>query len=90
MASEEPGLVQKYAIQARKWIAMLRTARPDVAIEILWCPAYQGVVGNEKADEWAKLAAEEPDAHGCGTSPMTTPMNEAATASSMATPVKIS
>jgi hypothetical protein len=24
----------------------------------------KGVIGNEKADEWAKLAAEEPDAHG--------------------------
>jgi hypothetical protein len=28
------------------------------------CPAHKGIIGNEKADEWAKLAAEEPDAHG--------------------------
>jgi hypothetical protein len=27
-------------------------------------PAHNGVLGNEKADEWAKVAAEEPDAHG--------------------------
>jgi hypothetical protein len=24
------------------------------------------LLGNEKADEWAKLAGEEPDAHGVG------------------------
>jgi hypothetical protein len=43
---------------------MLRRARPDITIEIRWCPAHKGVPGNEKADEWAKLAAEEPDARG--------------------------
>jgi hypothetical protein len=52
-----------YAIQARKHIAALRRARPDITIEIRWCPAHKGVSGN-KADEWAKLAAEEPDARG--------------------------
>ena len=26
--------------------------------------AYKGVSGNEKADEWAKLAVKEPDARG--------------------------
>jgi len=64
MASEEPGPDQKYALQARKYIATLRRSGPDITIEIRWCPAHKGVTGNEKADEWAKLAAEEPDARG--------------------------
>jgi hypothetical protein len=64
MASEEPGPGQKYAILARKHIAALRNARPDITIEIRWCPAHKGVPGNEKADEWAKLATESPDARG--------------------------
>jgi ribonuclease HI len=64
MASEEPGPGQKYALSARKHIASLRSARPDITIEIRWCPAHKGVPGNEKADEWAKLAAENPDARG--------------------------
>jgi ribonuclease HI len=64
MASEEPGPGQKYAILARKHIAALRSARPDITIEIRWCPAHKGVPGNEKADEWAKLAAANPDARG--------------------------
>jgi len=42
----------------------LRRARPGIVIEIRWCPAHEGVPGNEKADEWAKLAAEKPDARG--------------------------
>ena len=27
-------------------------------------PAHKGVAGNEKADEWAKIVAEEPDTRG--------------------------
>jgi len=34
---------------------------PAVEIEIIWCPAQKGIPGNEVADEWAKLAASEPD-----------------------------
>jgi ribonuclease HI len=64
MASEKPGSGQLYAIHARKHIAALRKARPDVTIDIRWCPAHKGVPGNEKADEWAKLAADEPDSRG--------------------------
>jgi len=51
MASEGPGPSQQCAIQAGKWIAKLRTARPNIWIEIRWCPAHGGVAGNEKAGE---------------------------------------
>jgi len=66
MASAEPGPGQQYVLQARKHIATLRRARPGVIIEIRWCPTHRGVTGNEKAEEWAKLAAEEPGARGVG------------------------
>jgi len=61
MASDGPGPGRQYAIQARKHIAVLRRARPVIIIEIQWCLAHKGITGNEKADEWAKIAAEEPD-----------------------------
>ena len=64
MASDEPGPGQKYALEARKHIAALRRAEPDITIEIRWCPAHEGVEGNEQADRWAKLAADEPDTPG--------------------------
>jgi len=59
-----PSSGQQYALQARKHIAALRRVRPDIIIEIRWRPAHKGVAGNEKADEWAKIAAEELDARG--------------------------
>jgi len=64
MASDEPGPGQQYALQVRKHIATLRRARPELVIEIRWCPAHKGVAGNKKADEWAKIAAEDPDTRG--------------------------
>ena len=33
---------QKYTIQARQRIAALRKARPDIAIEVRWCPVDRG------------------------------------------------
>jgi len=64
MATEELGPCQQYALQVRKHIATLRRARPGIIIEIRRCPAHNGITVNEKADEWAKIAAEEPDTHG--------------------------
>jgi hypothetical protein len=64
MASEEPGPGQKYAIQARQWIVALRKARPDIVIEIRWCPAHAGVLGNEKADELGEAGGGGAGAHG--------------------------
>jgi len=55
MSTEELGPGQKYAVEARQHIATLRRAAPDITIEIRWCPAHEGVDGNEKADEWTKL-----------------------------------
>jgi len=43
---------------------VLRRARQDTIVEILWCPAHSGVPGNEKADEGAKLPAKETDVRG--------------------------
>ena len=64
MASDEPGPGRQYALQARKHIATLRRARPGIVIEIRLCPAHKGVAGNEKADEWAKIAAGEANTRG--------------------------
>jgi len=38
--------------------------RQKFTIEIRWCPAHEGIVGNKKADEWAKIAAEKPGIRG--------------------------
>jgi len=61
MASDEPGPGQKYALEARQHIATLRAKEPSVR---RWCPSHQGIESNEVTDEWAKLAADEPDTHG--------------------------
>jgi len=42
----------------------LRCKEPEISIEIRWCPGHSEIEGNEKADKWAKLAADEPDSHG--------------------------
>jgi len=61
MALDEPGPGQQYTLQARKHITTLCRARKGVVIKIRWCPAHKVVAGNEKADEWAKIAAGEPN-----------------------------
>jgi len=48
----------------RTLIAVLPRAQRDIVIGARWCPAHKGVTGNEKADEWVKSIAEEPDARG--------------------------
>ena len=50
---------QTHAITARRILAEIHCP-----MEIRWCPAHKGVEGNEKTDEWAKLAADDPDVHG--------------------------
>jgi ribonuclease HI len=65
MASDDPGPGQKYALEARTHVVALRSAAPDTTIEVRWCPAHEGVEGNEKADEWAKIVADEPDTQAC-------------------------
>jgi len=64
MTSDDPGPGHQYALEAKRHIAILRTKEPNVKIDIRWCPSHQGIEGNEIADEWAKLATDEPDAHG--------------------------
>jgi len=61
VGSDEPGPGQAYALEARRHIATIRRRRPEVTIELHWCPAPKGVPGNEEAYEWAKLATDEPD-----------------------------
>jgi len=59
MTSDDPGPGRKYAIIAIKHIATLRAKAPKVKIGIRLCPSHQGIDGNEVADEWAKLAADD-------------------------------
>ena len=59
MSSDEPGSGQKYSLEARRHIATLQRAKPGITIKMRWHPTYKEVEGNEEADEWAKIAAEE-------------------------------
>ena len=33
-------------------------------MEIRWCPAHEGIAGNEVADQWAMIAADKPHERG--------------------------
>jgi len=59
MQTLDVGPGQIYALQAR-WIL----AEIDCPVEIRWCPAHEGIAGNEKADKWAKVTAGQPETHG--------------------------
>jgi len=59
MQTLEVGPGQIFALQARCILAEI-----DCPMEIRWCPAHEGITGNEKADEWAKVAADQPHEHG--------------------------
>jgi len=63
MTSDDLGPAQKYAIDAGKHIAAVRRMEPEITIEGCWCPSHCEFEGNEKADEWAKPAADELDSH---------------------------
>jgi len=64
MTSDDPGPGQKYALEARRYITALHAKEPNAKIEIWWCPSHQRIEGNEVTGGWAKLAADEPGAHG--------------------------
>jgi hypothetical protein len=50
---------QIFALQARRILTKM-----DCPVEIRWRPAHEGIAGNENADGWAKLAADEPYEYG--------------------------
>jgi len=59
MTHYEPSPGRTYALQARQAIAALRKQEPAVELEIRWCPAHKGILGNEVGDGWAKQAASD-------------------------------
>jgi len=59
MVSDEPGPGERHELEARKWVAHLGAAAPDLSIEIRWYPAHEGVAGNERADEEARQAGSD-------------------------------
>jgi ribonuclease HI len=59
MKTLEVGPGQIFALQARRILAEI-----DCPVEIRWCPAHEGIAGNEEADQYAKIAAEKPHERG--------------------------
>jgi len=59
MATYKSNPGQQCTLQARKHIAALRRAKPDIIIGNQGYTAYKGITGNEKADEWMKIIVEK-------------------------------
>jgi len=55
MGSDEPSPGQRCTLEARVHVATIRKRRPEATIEPHWCSVHKGVLGNVKADEWAKM-----------------------------------
>jgi len=56
ITSNAPGPGQRYAIAIAQQAHDLWKKR-KVSVQFRWVPSHVGTAGNEKADEWAKMAA---------------------------------
>ena len=56
IASDTPGPGQRYALAIAQQAHDLWEQR-RVSVQFRWVPSHAGTTGNEKADEWAKMAA---------------------------------
>ena len=56
ITSDAPGPGQRYALAIAQQAHDLWEQR-RVAVQFRWVPSHSGTAGNEKADEWAKMAA---------------------------------
>lgn len=55
----EVGPGQMFALPGRRILAEI-----DSPVEIRWCPAHEGITGNEKEDGQANVAPDQPHEHG--------------------------
>jgi len=59
MHTLEVGPGQIFALQVRGILAEI-----ECPVKIRWCPAHDGVAGNDVADQWAKIVADKPTERG--------------------------